>query len=322
MFPSPSSSRPPSPAQTPFGTPPQHFIDLRIPVDEDVSLQAILKVPITDSNLNVSRHSNSVAIISHPWSWLGGSMHDQVLHNLSEVFLKLDYHVILFNTRGVGESSGRSSFTGIPESQDLRAALGWAVEEIANLHTAVLVGYSYGSLITSIVPSPIQLYPGKIKRAAHILISYPLGPMASFLTFFNTPKYTAAFDKVLADPELDVLLVYGNQDQFFSTKKYGAWSTRCREIRTKAVTESSAHPGDHDEAELVSVQGSNSPVSTVVSGTNANDPTKRKRPMKLEVKMLNHGDHFWRGGNGKRLSKTVSEWVERLQPLHPEFSSD
>lgn len=149
--------------------------------------------------------------------------------------------------------------------------------------------------------------------------------MASFLTFFNTSKYTAAFDKVLADPELDVLLVYGNQDQFFGLKKYEAWTARCREIRAQAVAKLGSRPDDHDEAEQTSVAGSsssNSPTSTRSPSTNADNPVKQKNPMKLKIKMMNHGDHFWRGGNGKRLSKTVSDWVKRLQPLRPDSSLD
>lgn len=150
--------------------------------------------------------------------------------------------------------------------------------------------------------------------------------MASFLTFFNTSKYAAAFDKLLADPELDVLLVYGNHDQFFSLKKYEAWTARCRELRALAAAKLSAHSDDHDEAEQTSVTGSSSsshsPTSNRGPSTNANNTTKRKDPTRLKVKMISYGDHFWRGVNGRRMSKAVSDWVERLQPLCPDSPSD
>ncbi|KAG9011124.1 hypothetical protein FRB94_009267 [Tulasnella sp. JGI-2019a] len=248
----------------------------------------------------------------------------RVLHNLSAVFLKLGYHVILFNTRGVGESSGRASFTGISESQDLRAVLAWAVEEIVHLDTAVLVGYSYGSLITSMVPSPKRLHPERIKRAAHILISHPLGPMASFITFFNTAKYTSAFDQVLADPGLDVLLIYGNNDQFFSLKRYESWVARCREIRGQA-SENPGAPlghGAEDEtipptipiANAIGVCSTTSPPTRGVDSVNprASVSTGPRGPRKLEEKMIEHGDHFWRGSSGTYLRNAVSDWVEKL----------
>jgi len=231
-------------------------------------------------------------------------MHDHVLNGLSKVFLKLDYHVVLFNTRGVGNSSGRSSLTGMSESQDLQAVLGYAVEEIANLDTVILVGYSYGALITSLIPSPIRLYPEKIKHAAHILVSYPLGPMVSLLTFFKAGNYTSALDKLLADPELNVFFIYGNKDQFFGSSRYDALVKRCQDIRRRAGTSLAGSLGPSAVGEGHHTQGNIDPL----------EPPKTPSIGKFNAEMIDHADHFWHGRSGRKLRQAVSDWVGQLRP--------
>ena len=36
-------------------------------------------------------------------------------------------------------SGGRSSFTGVPESEDLQKVVAWSLDEILNVHTVVLL---------------------------------------------------------------------------------------------------------------------------------------------------------------------------------------
>ncbi|KAG8968292.1 hypothetical protein FRC03_007948, partial [Tulasnella sp. 419] len=114
---------------------PTRYIEGFIPVSEYVNLESLLKIPEPQQTLP----ANKVAILSHPWSWFGGCMDDPVLDGISRVFLRLDYHVVLFNSRGVGHSSGHSSLTGIPESEDLLKVIEWALQEVGSVETVVLV---------------------------------------------------------------------------------------------------------------------------------------------------------------------------------------
>jgi alpha/beta superfamily hydrolase len=62
--------------------------------------------------------------------------------------------VCRFNFRGVGDSGGSPSFTGEGEKDDLSAVCSFLLdgaavggERLCNVHSIILVGYSYGSII-------------------------------------------------------------------------------------------------------------------------------------------------------------------------------
>ena len=48
------------------------------------------------------------------------------------------YHVLRYNSRGVGRSTGWASFTGFSEAKDLEALVQWALEELSEVHSLVL----------------------------------------------------------------------------------------------------------------------------------------------------------------------------------------
>lgn len=59
-------------------------------------------------------------------------------------------------------------------------------------------------------------------KTYHILLSYPLGPRA-FLTAFNSNTYTEKLQSLVRDPHSNVLVIYGDCDEFTGDTRYAAW---------------------------------------------------------------------------------------------------
>lgn len=76
-------------------------------------------------------------------------------------------------------------------------------------------GYSYGSLIASLQP----VLPGI--TTSHILLSYPMG-VRGWLTLFSS-RYKEKLNKLLHNPAANVLVVFGDRDEFTSAASYRAW---------------------------------------------------------------------------------------------------
>ena len=81
----------------------------------------------------------------------------------------------------------------------------------------MLQGYSYGSLIASLHPVLSDV------RTSHILLSYPLGPR-SWLTAFHSSRYQTALQDLVRAPDANVLVLYGDRDDFTSAGTYDAWA--------------------------------------------------------------------------------------------------
>ncbi|KAJ6607401.1 Alpha/Beta hydrolase protein, partial [Mycena sp. CBHHK59/15] len=156
-----------------------------------------------------------LAVCLHPWSWLGGRMNDPVLLSLMDPLHAQGYHVLRYNSRAVGRSTGWASFTNFSEANDLQALIEWAITTVQNVRSVAVVGYSHGSLITSLQPILTGI------ETSHILISYPLG-VRGLLTLFRS-RYEEQLRQLLLEPEANVLVVYGDHDEFTSAARYRAW---------------------------------------------------------------------------------------------------
>lgn len=84
-----------------------------------------------------------LAILCHPHSQYGGSMHDSVLGALSDACINLGVSVLTFNFRSVGASEGRFA-EGVGEIDDVLAVLKWASEHYPDAELT-LGGYSFGA---------------------------------------------------------------------------------------------------------------------------------------------------------------------------------
>ncbi|GLB40229.1 hypothetical protein LshimejAT787_0801000 [Lyophyllum shimeji] len=157
-----------------------------------------------------------LAICLHPWSWLGGQKDDPVLLSLLDHLTDRNYHVLRYNSRGVGRSTGWASVTGFSEAKDLEDLVMWGRQTISNVTSLVFLGYSHGSLIASMHPIIPTI------KTSHILISYPLGPRG-WLTLFHTSTYSAKLKELIQSVDSNVLIVYGDADEFTGVSKYRDW---------------------------------------------------------------------------------------------------
>ncbi|PPR02607.1 hypothetical protein CVT24_002178 [Panaeolus cyanescens] len=189
-----------------------------------------------DASLSRSATSEpqKLAILLHPWSWLRGNKNDPVLTGLTPVFLAAGYNVLRYNSRGVGKSSGRASFTGFSEGTDLEEVIKWAEVEFQQLKSIVILGYSHGSLIASLCP------PHPTIETFYILLSYPLGPR-SWLTLFNSSTYTSALAKLGTTPGVRLLVVYTDNDEFTSLSSYERWTQSLTENVEKVLIRDASH---------------------------------------------------------------------------------
>jgi uncharacterized protein len=53
-------------------------------------------------------------------------------------------------------------------------------------------------------------------------LSYPLGPRG-WLTAFHTRTYATKLSELLKNPAANVLVVFGDQDEFTSNRSYDSW---------------------------------------------------------------------------------------------------
>ncbi len=92
------------------------------------------------------RHSagDSAVVICHPHPLMGGSMHNNVVETIRDVFSSGGYSTLRFNFRGVGESTGNYD-EGRGEKQDILSAC-----EFVKSHgekKITLAGYSFGAWV-------------------------------------------------------------------------------------------------------------------------------------------------------------------------------
>ena len=103
-----------------------------------------------DNSDNESGKRKTGMIVTHPYGAVGGNMYNHVVEALFQYghnVLKMDA-TFRFNNRGIGGSEGRASWRGNGEMLDLLGAC-----EFLHLRHGItdflLVGYSYGSIISS-----------------------------------------------------------------------------------------------------------------------------------------------------------------------------
>lgn len=63
----------------------------------------------------------------------------RVITKLTEPLRKKGYHTLRFNARGVGSSTGWSSLTGMLEGKDLEGLVQWALDQITNVQSLLLI---------------------------------------------------------------------------------------------------------------------------------------------------------------------------------------
>jgi len=207
------------------------------------------------------------------------------------MFLRREFHILCYNSRGVGNSGGSPSWTGLAEAEDLQAIVDHALQEIPAVVEIVLLGYSFGCLPVSLHPPRLtfsmdrpHVNPDLVIR--HVLLSYPVSVLWA-LTFFHTGRYTKALLDLLACSDADVLVIYGDIDQFTKISKYEAWLAKLRQ----------AADGDNTD------------------NTCGADSSPRG---KLTEKLVPGADHFWGRGDWIRdMRTTIANWLDHTPSPAP-----
>ncbi|CAG8650418.1 18322_t:CDS:2 [Acaulospora morrowiae] len=172
------------------------------------------------------QRSVKAVIISHPYGPVGGNYYNNVVVTIESFFLTRGYLTIAFNFRGVGNSKGRTSWSGEPESGDYKSMIEFLsnsgrvgvdiIMEIPKISDLTVIGYSYGSLIASTMASTSPPFP-----TCYILVSYPLS-VTWLLTFFRSSVYSNHIKSMIAS-NARVLFIYGDYDQFTRLGRYRQW---------------------------------------------------------------------------------------------------
>ncbi|KAI0267768.1 alpha/beta-hydrolase [Gloeopeniophorella convolvens] len=250
-----------------------------------LKIEATLTPPGDMTELDEERGASSLpgkrlAVCLHPWARLGGNMDDPVLMALERPLANyLKFYVLRYNARGVGRSAGWKSFTGLPEAEDLRALVQFALKHLEDVREVALIGYSNGALAASlhpVLPAPM--------RTSHVLISYPLGPRW-LITAFRAQTYQRAFEDLVRAPDARVLLCYGDSDDFTGSDAYDDWAEALGKLAISAESET----GDEVTAE--------------------DDSDGERGGSGLEVVKIPGASHFWGGQAGGGLIEAVTQFL-------------
>ena len=85
--------------------------------------------------------------ITHPHSLYGGSMYNNVVESLVQVYQLAGYTTLRFNFRGVGKSQGEYG-QGQGEQEDVKSALQFVAEK--GKRSLDLAGYSFGAWVNGL----------------------------------------------------------------------------------------------------------------------------------------------------------------------------
>ena len=141
-----------------------------------------------------------VAVICHPLSTEGGSMHNKVVTMAARALREVGATTLRFNFRGVGQSEGRFD-DGVGELDDLRAVAAWAR---ANHPDKILwlAGFSFGAYVS------LRLAV-ELRAAALVSIAPPVGRSWDF--------------SAIEVPTAPWLVIQGEADEIVDPQAVFAW---------------------------------------------------------------------------------------------------
>jgi len=177
-----------------------------------------------------------VAVVCHPLSTEGGSMHNKVVTMAARALRELGVTVVRFNFRGVGASAG-SYDAGRGEQDDLAAVADW-VRAARPGQQLWLAGFSFGAYVSLRACD-------RISPAALISIAPPVGrrewdfaapnPPAQWLVVMGEADEIvnpqAVFDWVASLPEPPQLVRMPDTTHFFHRKLIDLRGAIAHEVR-------------------------------------------------------------------------------------------
>ncbi|MRR17856.1 MAG: hypothetical protein EG826_15520, partial [Deltaproteobacteria bacterium] len=100
--------------------------------------------PFVGEGLWHRSHGTCGVVVCHPHPLMGGSMYNNVVETVSDVFSSCDHSTLRFNFRGVGGSTGRYD-EGRGETQDILSACEFLKSQ--GVEKIILAGYSFGAWV-------------------------------------------------------------------------------------------------------------------------------------------------------------------------------
>ncbi|MCL7715359.1 alpha/beta hydrolase [Stenotrophomonas mori] len=141
-----------------------------------------------------------IAVLCHPLSTEGGSMHNKVVTMVARALRELGVTTVRFNFRSVGASAG-SYDNGDGEQDDLRAVVAWVRAQRPD--SAVwLAGFSFGAYVS-------LRASGDLQPQALISIAPPVG------------RRTWDFERL--QPPANWLVVQGDADEVVDAQAVYTW---------------------------------------------------------------------------------------------------
>ncbi|KAJ3024766.1 UNVERIFIED_CONTAM: hypothetical protein HDU68_007801 [Siphonaria sp. JEL0065] len=213
-----------------------------IPSTDNVTLEARIGTPFTST----TTRKDVCIIVTHPYGSLGGNLQNNVVESVVRAFGR-DYITARFNFRGVGQSTGRGTYGGKGETEDLLSVWRYVRDRVdLKPRFFILVGYSYGCIPVSASCLGVE---GCIGVAT---ISFPASVMW-FLTAGNSSKY---LDSLRMFPDtLPKLFIIGSKDNFTSVKNFSQLTNSMPEKKTVEIIEGIDHFwGGHEQIVVDSIR--------------------------------------------------------------------
>ncbi|MEE2777714.1 MAG: alpha/beta fold hydrolase [Acidobacteriota bacterium] len=129
-----------------------------------------------------SRAPRALAVVSHPHPLYGGDMDNLVVREAEAALLAAGVAVLRYNFRGTGRSDGQHD-GGVGERSDLEAALGEMTRRHGHDLPILLVGYSFGAIVTLTFLADAELPPAGL---AGVLV------LAPPVSYFTGPNWSTA----------------------------------------------------------------------------------------------------------------------------------
>lgn len=109
-----------------------------------------VQIPAPAGSLQVRpiwQDSDTLVLICHPHPLFGGTMDNKVVTTLARFWRRQGHSVVMFNFRGVGNSTGRHD-DGRGEIDDVHTVLEWVQSQCAATQL-ILAGFSFGAYIAA-----------------------------------------------------------------------------------------------------------------------------------------------------------------------------
>lgn len=202
--------------------------------------------------LAYNKHSDLGVVITHPWGPLGGNLHNNVVSAAAFFFQKFGITTLRFNFVGWQLSRGTYQVEQVVEAANyLLHNLGEGEEGEENQATTtkrpkhiLLVGYSYGSLISASASAKIPECIGQVSIAPPLSVKH-------WLLLFNSDYHV---DQAKQRGDLPRLYVIGDRDNFTAESDFLATvNTFPKATTTGSVLKDADHFYNRREKEVMSV---------------------------------------------------------------------